>query len=101
MKLSDFKYNVPEKLIAQYPPKKRGLSKLMVINRETQQIEDRNFPDIVDYFKPGDCLVVNETKVFPARLTGIKERPTPKSKFFCFASSRRTCGRCLSSRRAR
>jgi S-adenosylmethionine:tRNA ribosyltransferase-isomerase len=82
MKLSDFKYNVPEKLIAQYPPKKRGLSKLMVINRETQQIEDRNFPDIVDYFKPGDCLVVNETKVFPARLTGIKDKTNAEVEIF-------------------
>jgi S-adenosylmethionine:tRNA ribosyltransferase-isomerase len=82
MKLSDFKYNVPEKLIAQFPPKKRGLSKLMVINRETQQIEDRNFPDIVDYFKPGDCLVVNETKVFPARLTGIKDKTNAEVEIF-------------------
>ena len=82
MKLSDFKYNVPEKLIAQYPPKKRGLSKLMVINRETQQIEDRNFTDIVDYFKPGDCLVVNETKVFPARLTGIKDKTNAEVEIF-------------------
>ena len=82
MKLSDFKYNVPEKLIAQYPPKKRGLSRLMVINRETQQIEDRSFPDILDYFKPGDCLVVNETKVFPARLTGIKDKTNAEVEIF-------------------
>jgi len=82
MKLSDFKYNVPEKLIAQYPPKKRGLSKLMVIHRDTQQIEDREFADILDYFKPGDCLVVNETKVFPARLTGIKDKTNAEVEIF-------------------
>jgi S-adenosylmethionine:tRNA ribosyltransferase-isomerase len=82
MKLSDFKYNVPEKLIAQYPPKKRGLSRLMVIHRDTQQIEDREFADILDYFKPGDCLVVNETKVFPARLTGIKDKTNAEVEIF-------------------
>lgn len=82
MKLSDFKYNVPEKLIAQYPPKKRGLSKLMVIHRDTQQIEDREFTDIIDYFKSGDCLVVNETKVFPARLTGIKDKTNAEVEIF-------------------
>jgi len=82
MKLSDFKYNVPEKLIAQYPPKKRGLSRLMVMNRETQQIEDRQFADILGYFKPGDCLVVNETKVFPARLTGIKDKTNAEVEIF-------------------
>jgi S-adenosylmethionine:tRNA ribosyltransferase-isomerase len=82
MKLSDFKFNVPEKLIAQYPPKKRSLSRLMVLHRDTQQIEDSEFPNIIEYFRPGDCLVVNETKVFPARLTGIKDKTRAEVEIF-------------------
>jgi S-adenosylmethionine:tRNA ribosyltransferase-isomerase len=82
MKLSDFKYLVPEKLIAQYPPKKRGQSRLMVLHRGTQEIEDRQFPDVADYLGPGDVLVVNETKVFPARLTGIKDKTNAEVEVF-------------------
>jgi S-adenosylmethionine:tRNA ribosyltransferase-isomerase len=82
MKLSDFKYNVPEKLIAQYPPKKRGQARLMVLHRDSQEIEDRDFQDIQEYLKPGDCIVVNETKVFPARLTGIKDKTSAEVEIF-------------------
>ena len=82
MKLSDFKYNVPEKLIAQYPPKKRGQARLMVLHRNSQEIEDRDFQDIQEYLKPGDCIVVNETKVFPARLTGIKDKTSAEVEIF-------------------
>jgi S-adenosylmethionine:tRNA ribosyltransferase-isomerase len=82
MKLSDFKFTVPEKLISQYPPKKRGQSRLMVLHRDTQQIEDRKFSDLSEYLKAGDCLVVNETKVFPARLTGIKDKTNAEVEVF-------------------
>ena len=82
MKLSDFKYSVPEKLIAQYPSKKRGDSKMMVINREAQTIEDHHFKDILSYLKENDCLVVNETKVFPARLTAIKDKTNAEVEIF-------------------
>ncbi|MCD6116860.1 tRNA preQ1(34) S-adenosylmethionine ribosyltransferase-isomerase QueA [bacterium] len=78
MKLSDFKYDIPEEYIAQYPSKKRGDSKLMVIDREAGTIEDKNFRNIVSYLKEGDCLVVNETRVFPARLWGIKDKTNAK-----------------------
>ena len=73
MKVTDFNYNLPEELIAQVPIKNRDQSRLMVLNKETKTIEDKIFKDILDYLKPGDCLVRNNTKVIPARLYGKKE----------------------------
>lgn len=74
MKLSDFMYDLPEERIAQTPVEPRDHSRLMVIHRDTGEIEHRHFYDVIDYLRPGDCLVINETKVIPARLYG--ERPT-------------------------
>ena len=74
MKLSDFMYDLPEARIAQTPVEPRDHSRLMVVHRDTHEIEHRHFYDIIDYLNPGDCLVINETKVIPARLYG--ERPT-------------------------
>ncbi len=73
MKVSDFNYELPEELIAQTPIEKRDTSRLMVLNREKQTIEHKVFKDIIDYVKPGDVLVRNNTKVLPARLYGKKE----------------------------
>ena len=73
MKVSDFNYNLPEELIAQTPIKKRDESRLMVLDKTNKTIEHKVFKDILDYLKPGDCLVRNNTKVIPARLYGIKE----------------------------
>ena len=73
MKVSDFNYELPQELIAQVPINDRSASRLMVLNRENKTIEDKIFKDILDYLKPGDCLVRNNTKVIPARLYGIKE----------------------------
>lgn len=73
MKLSDFNYELPEELIAQDPLEKRDNSRLMVLHRATGEIEHKHFYDIIDYLNPGDCLVVNNTKVIPARLMGVKE----------------------------
>ena len=73
MKVSDFKYDLPEELIAQTPIKQRDHSTLMVLNREKQTIEHKIFKDIIDYLEPGDVLVRNNTKVLPARLYGKKE----------------------------
>ena len=78
MKLSDFKYDLPEELIAQYPAKKRDESKLMVLDRAAEEISHTQFKNIVDHLNPGDALVVNETKVFPARLIGFKEKTNAK-----------------------
>ena len=73
MKVSEFNYELPEELIAQTPLEKRDESRLMILNRKEQTIEHKTFKDIIDYLKPGDVLVRNNTKVIPARLYGKKE----------------------------
>ncbi len=73
MKVSDFNYYLPEELIAQHPYDKRDEARLMVLNKQTQKIEHKIFKDVIDYLNPGDCLVINNTKVIPARLYGKKE----------------------------
>ena len=74
MKVEDFDYNLPEELIAQTPIQKRDMSRLMVLDRKNQTIESNKiFSDIIDYLESGDCLVINNTKVIPARLYGKKE----------------------------
>ncbi|HPK09774.1 MAG TPA: tRNA preQ1(34) S-adenosylmethionine ribosyltransferase-isomerase QueA [Saprospiraceae bacterium] len=73
-KLSQFKFDLPEKLIAQYPSKERDESRLMVVDRKTGKIEHKLFKDIIDYFDDKDTFIFNNTKVFPARLYGTKEK---------------------------
>jgi len=73
MKLEDFDYDLPEELIAQTPLQDRAASRLMVLNKQTGEIEHKIFSDIIHYLNPGDCLVLNDTKVMPARLFGMKE----------------------------
>ena len=73
MKVSDFNYNLPEELIAQTPIQKRDESRLMVLDKTNKTVEHKVFKDILDFLKPGDCLVRNNTKVIPARLYGVKE----------------------------
>ena len=73
MNTKDFYYDLPEELIAQDPLLNRSSSRLMLLNKETGEIEHKHFYDILDYLHPGDCLVLNETKVIPARLYGVKE----------------------------
>ena len=73
MKTDDFDYYLPEELIAQTPLKKRDESRLLVLDKETGEIEHKHFKDIIDYLNEGDVLVVNNTKVLPARLIGVKE----------------------------
>ena len=73
MKLTDFNYELPERLIAQVPIEKRDESRLMVLDRKEQTIEHKHFKDVIDYLEPGDVLVRNNTKVIPARLYGKKE----------------------------
>ena len=70
MKTSDFYYELPKELIAQHPIKDRDMSRLMVLDRKTENIEHKIFKDIIEYLNPGDCLVINNTKVIPARLYG-------------------------------
>lgn len=73
MDLRDFNYDLPEELIAQDPLEDRSSSRLMVLHKDTGRIEHKIFRDIIDYLNPGDCLVINDTKVIPARLMGVKE----------------------------
>ena len=73
MKTSDFDYELPEELIAQTPVEPRDQSRLLVYRRKDQSIEHKHFFDIIDYLNPGDALVINETRVIPARLLGVKE----------------------------
>lgn len=73
MKVTEFNYDLPEELIAQHPYDKRDEARLMVLDRENKTIENKIFKDVIDYLNPGDCLVINNTKVIPARLYGKKE----------------------------
>ncbi|MCZ0702371.1 S-adenosylmethionine:tRNA ribosyltransferase-isomerase [Natronobacillus azotifigens] len=73
MEIKDFDFDLPEELIAQTPLKDRTSSRLLVMNRANETIEHRHFRDIIDYLNPGDCLVLNDTKVLPARLYGSKK----------------------------
>lgn len=82
MKLSDFKFDVPKKLIALYPTDNRDESRLMVVHRKTGEIEHRSFKDIIEYFGEGDVFVTNDTKVFPARLYGNKEKTGAEIEVF-------------------
>lgn len=82
MKLSDFKFNLPKTAIAKFPVEPRDKSKLMVLNREDQSIEKKEFSDVIDYMHKGDVLVVNESKVMQARLFGNKERTNAQIEVF-------------------
>src|SRR5580700_6627298 len=82
MKLSSFTFNLPKETIAQYPAKNRDEAKLMVIDRKTKKIEHKKFSDSLKYFGDGDVLILNNTKVFPARLYGTKEKTGAKIEVF-------------------
>jgi S-adenosylmethionine:tRNA ribosyltransferase-isomerase len=82
MKLSEFRFDLPQNLIALYPTENRGDSRMMVVHRKTREIEHKMFSDIVNYFGEGDVMVLNDTKVFPARLYGQKEKTGAKIEVF-------------------
>ncbi|MEM1043056.1 MAG: tRNA preQ1(34) S-adenosylmethionine ribosyltransferase-isomerase QueA [Bacteroidota bacterium] len=82
MKLSDFQYDYPKELIAKYPAEPRDSARLMVVDRERRTVEHHSFREIVDFFGAGDALVVNDTKVFPARLFGNKEKTGARIEVF-------------------
>jgi len=81
-KLSDFRYQLPKKYIAQKPKQKRDASKMMVLNRKDQSIKHKKFSDITDYFQKNDLLILNNTKVFPAKLFATKDRTDAKVEIF-------------------
>jgi len=74
MKLGQFRYKLPEELIAQQPAKHRDESRLMVVHKRSGKIEHKMFKDVLDYFEEGDVMVNNNTRVFPARMLGNKEK---------------------------
>jgi S-adenosylmethionine:tRNA ribosyltransferase-isomerase len=82
MKLTAFKFNLPKELLAEYPAKNRDESKLMVIDRKTGKIAHKKFKDIINYFDDGDMMIMNDTKVFPARMYGNKEKTGAKIEVF-------------------
>lgn len=82
MKLSEFRYHLPPELIASYPSQNRDGCKLMVLDRKTQKIEHKKFSDLLKYFSDGDVMIINNTKVFPARLYGTKEKTGAKIEVF-------------------
>ena len=82
MKLSQFKFNLPKESLAESPSKNREDSKLMVIHRKTGKIEHKKFKDVLSYFGDGDCMILNDTKVFPARMYGNKEKTGAKIEVF-------------------
>ena len=73
MKTSDFDFNLPHELIAQHPLENRSASRLLVLNRKDESIDHKHFSDVIDYLNLGDVLVLNDTRVLPARLFGVKE----------------------------
>ena len=82
MKLSQFRYNLPQELIALYPTENRDESRLLVVNRKSGELQHKIFKDITEYFNPNDVLVFNNTKVFPARLYGNKEKTGAEIEVF-------------------
>jgi S-adenosylmethionine:tRNA ribosyltransferase-isomerase len=82
MKLSHFSFHLPDELLAEYPAENRDESRLMVINRKEKTIEHKLFRDVIDYFDDGDVMILNNTKVFPARLYGNKEKTGARIEVF-------------------
>ncbi len=82
MKLSNFTYDLPKELLAEYPSDQRDESRLMVLHRDSKKIEHKHFKDVIDYFDDGDSFVLNDTKVFPARLMGNKEKTGARIEVF-------------------
>ena len=82
MKLSNFTYDLPKELLAEYPSNERDESRLMVLHRDLGKIEHKTFKDVIDYFEDGDSFVLNNTKVFPARLMGNKEKTGARIEVF-------------------
>lgn len=91
MRVEDFDFDLPEELIAQTPLENRSASRLLVLNRQAGTIEHRQFPDIQCYLKEGDCLVLNDTRVLPARLYGIKKDTGAKVEILLLHQTKNDC----------
>ncbi|HIZ11402.1 MAG TPA: tRNA preQ1(34) S-adenosylmethionine ribosyltransferase-isomerase QueA [Candidatus Eubacterium faecavium] len=95
MKTSDFYYDLPENLIAQTPVEPRDSSRLMVLHKTSGKIEHKIFKDLADYLEPGDCLVINDTRVIPARIYGVKEETGAVVEFLLLSQKENDVWECL------
>lgn len=95
MKTSDFYYDLPENLIAQTPVEPRDSSRLMVLHKTSGKIEHKIFKDLTDYLEPGDCLVINDTRVIPARIYGVKEETGAVVEFLLLSQKENDVWECL------
>lgn len=95
MKTSDFYYNLPQELIAQTPMEPRDASRLMIIDKCNGKIEHKIFRDLTDYLKPGDCLILNDTRVIPARIYGVKHETGAVVEFLLLKQSENNVWECL------
>ena len=95
LKVEDFKFDLPEELIAQHPLEERDQSRLLVVDKKTGQLEHKHFHDIVDYLNKGDVLVLNDTRVIPARLLGMKEDTDGKIEFLLLNRKKLDTYECL------
>lgn len=95
MKTSDFYYDLPQELIAQTPMVPRDMSRLMVIDKNTGEVEHKIFKDLIDYLKPGDCLILNDTRVIPARIYGVKKETGAVVEFLLLKQSENNVWECL------
>ncbi len=93
MLITDFDYELPPELIAQYPEEKRDEARLLVVDREKDQVYHKRFYDVLDYLNPGDCLVMNDSKVLPARLFGTKRDTGAKAEFLLVRRAENSAGR--------
>lgn len=95
MKTSDFFYELPEELIAQHPLEQRDSSRLLHVNKTTGELEHRHFTDIVDYLRPGDTLIMNDTRVLPCRIFGVKEETGAVVEFLLLTQVETNTWECL------
>ena len=95
MKTSDFFYELPENLIAQTPIEPRNASRLMIVHKKTGELEHRIFKDLGEYLRPGDCLVLNDTRVIPARIYGVKEETGAVVEFLLVSQKENDVWECL------
>ena len=95
MKTSDFFYELPENLIAQTPIEPRNASRLMILHKKTGELEHRIFKDLGEYLRPGDCLVLNDTRVIPARIYGVKEGTGAVVEFLLVSQKENDVWECL------
>lgn len=96
MKTSDFYYDLPEELIAQTPAQPRDSSRMLVMDRQTGELEHKHFYDVIDYLEEGDCLIVNDSRVLPARIFGIKEGTGAQVEFLLLKQVENKCWETLS-----